>query len=102
MFSKFLLYKLGVTWRHFFKGIGIWGLPFFRGRPLMIGGGAEKIEKKNLKGHPPGKKISKAILQVKKNLKGPSSGKKIKTPSARKIFSKIFPLQKKKISRGLL
>ena len=39
-----------------------------RGRPLMIwGGGSEEIEKKNLGGPSPGKKISKGLPQENKS-----------------------------------
>ena len=64
-----------------FKHISPWansltgGGLFLRGRPLMVGG-AEKMEKKqfrrpfsrkkNLNGHPPGKKIKKASARKKK------------------------------------
>ena len=59
------------------------GAEELRGRPLMIWGG-HKIEKKN----------SKAILQ-EKNLKGLPPGKKITTPSQRKTNLRYFPPRKK-------
>ncbi len=62
-----------------------------RARPLIIWGGAEKIEKKKFEGPSPGKKIQEAFLE-KKNLKMPSRGKNFlkRLQRGKKIVSDIF------------
>ncbi len=62
-----------------------------RGRPLMIWGGAEEIEKK---------KFLAALLREKKNFGGHSPGKKSGGPSpGRRIYTGGVPRKKRIISK---